>query len=85
MMTEEQKRNLRLCTWNVCLGAKCKLSIIRELLNENNIDILCVQEAEIKSDENLDDYQIMNYCLEAETVTASYKMRTIMYIRSNNM
>ena len=83
MMAEEQKRNLRLCTWNVCLGAKCKLSIIRELLNENNIDILCVQEAEIKSDENLDDYQIMNYCLEAETVTASYKMRTIMYIRSN--
>ena len=82
-MPSEQKRNISLCTWNVCLGARCKLSIIKDLLNDNKIDVLCVQESEIKSEENLDEYQIMNYSLEAEIVSAGFKIRTVMYIKSD--
>ena len=82
-MPSEQKRNISLCTWNVCLGARCKLSIIKDLLNDNKIDVLCVQESEIKSEENLDEYQITNYSLEAEIVSAGFKIRTVMYIKSD--
>ena len=82
-MPSEQKRNISLCTWNVCLGARCKLSIIKDLLYDNKIDVLCVQESEIKSEENLDDYQITNYSLEAEIVSAGFKIRTVMYIKSD--
>ena len=82
-MPSEQKRNISLCTWNVCLGARCKLSIIKDLLNDNKIDVLCVQESEIKSEENLEEYQITNYSLEAEIVSAGFKIRTVMYIKSD--
>jgi hypothetical protein len=40
--------NLKVCTWNVCLGAKYKKHHIAGLLGEHNIDVLCIQEAEIK-------------------------------------
>ena len=79
-MPSKQKRNISLCTWNVCLGARYKLTIIKDLLNENKI--LCVQKSEIKSEENLDEYQISNYCPEAETVLAGFKIRTVLYIKS---
>ena len=61
-MQSTQKSDLRVCTWNVCLGARWKLSLIKNLLIENDIDILCVKEAGIKNEEDpLDSYQIVNW------------------------
>lgn len=77
----KNQKIMKLCTWNVCLGVRCKLSIIKELLIENDIDVLCVQEAEIKQDETLDAYQIQDYSLETEIVSSNYKIRTLMYIK----
>ena len=63
---KSEEKTLRVCTWNVCLGARCKLSQIKDLIMENGIDILCLQEVDIGSDENLDAYEIGEYSLEAE-------------------
>ena len=77
---KSEEKNLKICTWNVCLGARNKLSQIKDLIIENAIDILCLQEVDIESDENLDDYEIGDYSLEAEVVTQPHKRRTMMYI-----
>lgn len=77
---KSEQKNLRVCTWNVCLGARCKLSQIRDLIIENTIDILCLQEVDIGSDESLNDYEIRGYNLEMEIVTRPHKHRTLVYI-----
>ncbi len=83
LMQQETERMVKICTWNVCLGARCKMPIIKDLLNKNDIDIFCIQEAYIKTDEELDFYQISNYCLEVESVTQQYTRRTLMHIKSD--
>ncbi len=67
--------NLKVCTWNVCLGLKYKLIYVRELLQKNSIDILCIQEAEIAADDEKRILEIPNYSLELETVTGSVARR----------
>jgi len=76
-------KNIRIVTWNVCLGSKCKISIIKDFLNENEIDVLCLQEVEIKPGEGIDEYEIQNYCIELENTSAQFKIRTMMYINRN--
>jgi len=73
---------VKICTWNVCLGARCKISIIKELLVKNHIDILCLQEVEITNDEEINAYEVENYSLEIETVSEPFKKRTLMYIHN---
>jgi len=73
---------VKICTWNVCLGARCKISIIKELLVKNHIDILCLQEVEITNDEEINTYEVENYSLEIETVSEPFKKRTLMYIHN---
>ena len=34
-------------TWNACLGISNKIDLIINMINENKIDILCLQEVEI--------------------------------------
>jgi len=65
-------KNIRIVTWNVCLGSKCKISIIKDFLNENEIDVLCLQEVEIKPGEGIDEYEIQNYCIELENTSAQF-------------
>ena len=65
------EKSLNICTWNVCLGARCKLSSIKEVLKKHEIDILCLQEVDIHLDEDLGPYQIENYTMETENVTQS--------------
>ena len=74
---------LRICTWNVCLGLKYKLNYVKELLTKNSIDILCIQEAEISDDANVNLLEIPEYNIELENVTGSNTIRTVMYIRSS--
>jgi exonuclease III len=49
---------------------------------ENNKDILCVQEAEISENYNIEAYKIRGYELETELSLPNQTKRTSMYIRS---
>jgi len=81
-MQQKTDKLMKICTWNVCLGARCKISIIKELLVKNQIDILCLQEVEIMNEEDTDAYEMENYSLEIETVSTPFKKRTLMYIHN---
>ena len=53
------------------------------MINENEIDILCIQEAEIGFDDAPDLLEIPGYNLEVECSKDYYDKRTIMYIKNN--
>ena len=80
-MNEKNKKKLVVCSWNVCLGAKTKLHLIKEQLYKEKIDILCIQEAEVEIDEDEKDYAIDGYQMELENSTS--KRRTLVYIDKN--
>jgi len=80
-MNEKNKKKLVVCSWNVCLGAKTKLHLIKEQLYKEKIDILCIQEAEMEIDEDEKDYAIDGYQMELENSTS--KRRTLVYIDKN--
>jgi exonuclease III len=72
-----------LCTWNVCLGSRNKIKLIADFIVENKIDILCLQEAEVLEDYNIEAYKIRGYTLETEKSLPHQTKRTSMYIRSD--
>ena len=78
----QKTTQLRICTWNVCLGARTKLPTIKTLLHEHDIDILCIQEADIKPEEDVSDYRVSGYELETEKTTTQFKIRSLVYIRT---
>ena len=78
----QKTTQLRICTWNVCLGARTKLPTIKTLLHEYDIDILCIQEADIKPEEDVSDYRVSGYELETEKTTTQFKIRSLVYIKT---
>ena len=76
-------QNLKLCTWNVCLGAKYKKHHIKSLLEEHSIDILCIQEAEIKHDDDTSLLDIQGYSVEIEKEVYMEKCRTMLYVKNS--
>ena len=74
------KDNIKICTWNICLGARCKMSLIKDLILENSIDVLCLQEVEINKNEDTSIYNIENFSVEFEKVMDGFKIRTLIYI-----
>ena len=71
-------KSIKICTWNVCLGAKSKIQLIKEQLMKEKIDILCIQEAEVKQDDDESDFAISGYAMEFEK--ARDVKRTIIYV-----
>jgi hypothetical protein len=49
-------QKITLSTWNVCLGSRNKINIIADFIEENKIDLLCLTEAEILEDDNINAY-----------------------------
>ena len=45
-----ERKNLKIGTLNLCLGLKNKKDLVKAILIENNIDILCMQEIEVEHD-----------------------------------
>ena len=41
---------IKIATLNLCLGLKNKKLLVKKLLEENDIDILCMQETEVRKD-----------------------------------
>ena len=58
--------SLNISTLNLCLGLKNKKYLVKNLLEENKIDILCMQETEINKDININELSTSKYCLEIE-------------------
>ncbi len=82
MMKKNTKlKQIKICTWNICLGILHKMYLVKRFIKENDIDILCIQEAEIKAEDNVDLIHIPGFNLEMENTSENFKIRTITYIR----
>jgi exonuclease III len=84
-MTENniKTKQIKICTWNVCLGIFHKLQFVKTAIEENDIDILCIQEAEVKVEDNVNLLQIQGFSLEIEKTSTTFSRRTIMYIKNH--
>ena len=71
---------IKIATLNLCLGLPNKKNVIKQMLNEHNINILCMQETEIVPNLNCDLLSIPGYYFEAESNDT--KIRTGIYIDS---
>ena len=72
--------HIKIATWNICLGLKCKKDYISNKIIEERIDICSIQECEIEPNypENLLTFK--NYKIEVETNTK--KSRCCVYINN---
>ena len=57
------------------------LPIIKTLLHEHDIDILCKQEANVKPEESVGDFWVSGYKLETAKTATQFKLRSIIYIK----
>ena len=72
---------LKIATLNLCLGLKFKKDLVKNILVENDIDILSMQETEIESNFDCELLKIPGYALEYEK--NDFKRRVGIYIREN--
>ena len=75
------KKKLNLGTWNLCNGLCSKVSVVRQLLYQADLDILFLQETEIPKDYDLSLLAIDGYDLEMSVATE--KTRIVTYIKSD--
>ena len=40
-------QNVKIGTWNACIGISNKKDLIAQMINDNKIDILCLQKVEL--------------------------------------
>ena len=73
--------NIKIGTLNLCLGLKSKKNLIKSILKENDIDILCLQEMEVDVNFDCNLLNIPGYLLEIEENVN--KRRVGCYIRDN--
>ena len=76
-------KNIRIASWNICLGVSNKLNHIENVLNQENIDVLFIQECEIQNQTNKKFYDIKGYILVICGTIISGKARTCCYIKNN--
>ena len=74
--------NIAIASWNCCLGLQNKLDFIKNVLNTYTIDLLFLQEAEIKITTPINLLQISNYNLEMSPTNGQLNSRTCCYVRS---
>ena len=63
---------------------------MKNLLEENNVDILCMQEKEITGDIKVKELETSKYCLELENNSVKsrvgfYITKKLNYIRRNDL
>ena len=75
-----QKKNINVCTWNLCLGLQHKLNYVKEILIKEDVDILCLQETEIENGFDISTLNIKGY--ELETDSSNTIIRTALYVKS---
>ena len=65
--------HIKIATWNLCLGLFHKKDYVKATLHKYNIDILNLQEAEIKEGLNEKILNIPGYSLETEKSSSMIK------------
>ena len=73
-------KQIKIGSLNLCLGLKHKKDLVKSLMLEHAIDILCMQETEIENGYDAENLKINGYNLELEKNTI--KSRTGMYIKN---
>ena len=73
--------NLRLGSWNLCLGLQNKKDYVSHILETNKLDVCCLQECEVTLNINEPTLSTKNYKLELEL--NDYKKRVGIYINNN--
>ena len=73
--------NLKVATWNVCLGLKNKKDYVARMIRENDIDVCGIQECEIDKDFPPSVLAFKDYNIEIEENIE--KARVCMYIKHN--
>ena len=81
---------IRISSLNLCLGLKNKKCIIKNLLLEQRIDILCMQEIDLDNSVKLRDLDTSKFNLEVEnnsskTRVGCYVNKEIKYLRRNDL
>ena len=72
--------NLKIATWNLCLGLANKKDIVTEYLKTSDISVCCLQETEVSNNFPTNILNCNNYTLELEC--SDDKQRTGIYIKN---
>ena len=64
---------LTVSTLNLCLGLKNKKLLVKKMLEEHGIDVLCMQEMEIGNNLHHDELNIAKYCLDHYRLGRNFK------------
>ena len=77
---------MKISTLNLCLGLKNKKLMVKKILEENEIDVLCMQETEITNDIDHNELNIPGYRLEIEenlikARVGFYVSKSVSYVR----
>ena len=83
MNTNIKTKQIKICTWNVCLKILHKIHLLKMFVVQNEIDILCIQEAEVKPDDNIELINIRGFSLEIEKASIQYSRRTLVYVKDS--
>ena len=70
---------VKIATWNICLGLKSKKLYVSKMIEDNSIDICCIQECEIPRDYPSNILSFKNFSLEIEN--NEQKSRCCTFIR----
>jgi len=75
-------QQMRLATWNCCSGLSTKTDFLKDFLKLHKIDIICLQETELKErDEESDYFNINNYLFEPSLCKPN--SRTCIYVKND--
>ena len=77
----ENIRNIKIGTWNLCLGLKNKKDYVSKIINQHNVDIMSLQETDIEQNYPINILSFKGYDYLNENNTS--KARTGMYIKAS--
>ena len=75
------ENNLKIATWNLCLGLASKKDLVTKYLELHEISVCCMQETEIPNNYPTNMLNCNDFTLELEN--SDYKKRTGIYLKSN--
>ena len=81
---------IKIATWNLCLGLLHKIDYVKRCLKLHNIDVLNLQETDIKADVPLQTLHIPGYTIEVESNknkrrVATYVSNKLKYRRRQDL
>ena len=71
--------NIKIATWNLCLGLKSKKDYVSKVIIDENIDICCLQETDLEPNYPTNLLSFNGYELLSEN--NEYKSRAAIYIK----